>query len=364
LDPITHGLASYALKRSFFPRAPVLTTVVILISGVAADLDWLSFLFGPSTFLAWHRTYTHSLFGSIFLATLIAALPLVVILVMLMAKRSAGISADIGEGGYTTEQKRVPILRAHYEMLIVLFLSSICSALLHLAMDACQSEGVTLLWPFRRSRFALDWLPEFDFWILAILLGAILVPELFLLVSSEIGARTKRPHGRNGAIAGFVLLLLYAGARESLHASAVGTLRATAYAGESPHRVAAFPDSASLFTWHGVVETQSALHLLDVSALPGAYFSPDSGVTVHKPEDSRVLEAAQKTLAAREFLAVARFPKATIERETTGYSVEIRDLRYAALRQTAGAVEVNVNLDGSGNVTFQSLEWETPQRKR
>ena len=235
------------------------------------------------------------------------------------------------------------------------------AGLLHVAMDACQSEGVTLLWPFRGTRVALDWLPNFDPWIPAILLLAILVPELFRLVSSEIGAKTRTPRGRSGALLGLAVLVIYAGVREASHANAGAILRTATYAGETPKRAAAFPDSASPFTWHGVVETPSALHTLDVSLMPGAYFNPDGALTLRKPENSPLLQAAQKTSAAQQFLAIARFPKATIEHETAGYSVEIRDLRYAAMRQALGAVEVNVNLDRAGNVTFADLEWQKLQ---
>ena len=239
--------------------------------------------------------------------------------------------------------------------------AALLAGVLHLAMDACQAQSVMLLWPFRSTRFALDWLPNLDLWILAILLLALLFPELFRLVSSEIGAKARAPRGRNGALVGLVVLLTYVGVREAAHANAAATLRSATYAGETPKRAAAFPDSASLFTWHGVVETPSALHLVDVSAIPGAYFNADRALTVHKPENSPLLQAAQNTPAARQFLAVARFPKAIVERETAGYSVEIHDLRYAAMRQTVGAVEVNVNLDPTGNVTFQDLEWQKTQ---
>jgi membrane-bound metal-dependent hydrolase YbcI (DUF457 family) len=329
LDPLTHGLASYALRRAFFPRLPRSATPFVIAAGVVADLDWISYSSGPSAFLTWHRTYTHS----ILLATLASLLIGAVALVILRRRGAA--------------EARIAILFA-----------PLIAGVLHVAMDACQSDGVSLLWPFRENRFVLDWLPNFDPWILAILLLAILLPELFLLVGTEIGARTRRPRGRNGAIAGLVVLVLYVGLRATLHANAVATLRSPVYSGESPRRIAAFPEAASLLTWRGIVETPSALHVADVSAAPGAFFSSDTATTIYKPADSPFLEAARDTSAARLFLKFARFPKATVEHETAGYSVEIRDLRYAAMRQTFGAIEVNVNLDTSGRVTFQELEWQ------
>ena len=332
MDPLTHGLASYAVKRGLFPRLPRVATWCIIAAGTIADLDWLSYNSGPSAFLVWRRTYTHSLLAAIVISSLFA-------LTAFSWNRKGRAPQSIGG-----------VLGA-----------VLLASLLHLAMDACQSGGLALLWPFRSTRFALDWFPSFDPWICAILLLAIFLPELFSLVSSEIGAKARTPRGRNGAVLGLAVLLIYAGVREAAHANAGAILRAATYAGETPKRAVAFPDPASFLSWHGVVETPSALHTIDVSLMPGAYFNPDSALTMHKPENSPLLQAAQKTLAAQQFLGVARFPKATIEHETAGYSVEIRDLRYAAVRQGVGAVEVNINLDRAGNVTFASLEWQKPE---
>jgi inner membrane protein len=335
VDPLTHGLASYALKRGFFSRAPRATTLAMILAGVIADVDWLSYYFGPSAFLSWHGTYTHSLVVAVASSLVIAAL------VALVARKS------LKKKGRLT-----------------LFAGAVGAGLLHVAMDACQSTGIALWWPFRQNRVALDWLPNFDPWILALLLAAILIPELFLLVSGEIGAKTNRPRGRFGALAGLVLFLLYGGARATLHSSALAMLQTRIYGGESPRRVAAFPDPISPFTWHGIVETESALHLLEFSVAPGAFFNPEGAVAFHKPDPSAVLDAAQKAPAARQFLNAARFPKATVLKEITGYSVEVRDLRYAAMAQTAGAIQAEINLDLAGNVTFAQLEWQKDKRHR
>src|SRR5258708_33838696 len=101
------------------------------------------------------------------------------------------------------------------------------------------------------TRFAWDWLPGVDPWILALLLAGILLPELFGLVGSEIGAKTKAPRGRNGAIAALVLALIYVGGRATLHGNAVAQLDAHTYRGESPRRLAAVGDPASLAARHG-----------------------------------------------------------------------------------------------------------------
>ncbi len=42
MDPLTHVLASYTLKRAAFPRTPRSTTIAMLIAGTIADIDVLS----------------------------------------------------------------------------------------------------------------------------------------------------------------------------------------------------------------------------------------------------------------------------------------------------------------------------------
>jgi membrane-bound metal-dependent hydrolase YbcI (DUF457 family) len=358
VDPLTHGLASYALKRGFFPRSPRATTFAMILAGVIADADWVSYYFGPSSFLTWHRTYTHSLVGSLAIAVAVTLLPIFLMIVSASAGPIVGFRLEVKNSEHPQDDKRSLIRRGIFQFFFILFIASLLSSLLHLALDTCQGLGAEIFWPFRTTRVALDWLPNFDLSIFIILLAAIFLPELFRLVSLEIGTKSNRPRGRSAALIGFAIVFCYTGARAVLHSSAIGMLQSREYADESPRRVAAFPDSLSLFSWHGVIETASALHTLDFSVAPGAFFDPESAVTVHKPDPSAILNAAQNTVAAQMFLKVARFPRATVLPETKGYSVELRDLRYAALDQTVGAIQVEINLDLAGKVTFARLEWQ------
>src|SRR5258708_8269146 len=129
------------------------------------------------------------------------------------------------------------------------------AAVLHVLMDVCTSAGVALVWPWRMTRFGWDWVPGLDPWILALLLAGILLPELFGLVGSEIGAKSKAPRGRNGAIAALALALIYVGVRATLHGNAVAQLDAHTYRRESPRRFAAFPYPSSLVAWPGIINT-------------------------------------------------------------------------------------------------------------
>jgi inner membrane protein len=231
------------------------------------------------------------------------------------------------------------------------------AAVAHVLMDLCTSAGVALLWPWRVTRIAWDWLPGVDPWILALLLAGILLPELFGLIGSEIGTKDTAPRGRNGAVTALVLVLIYVGARATLHGNSLGQLDAHTYRGESPRRVAAFADPVSLVTWHGMVETATQICSVDVPASESARFDPESGTCVHKPEDSPALAAAEQTEATKKFLQAARFPKASVGATEDGTEVEVRDVRDSAENETRFAVAVRVLLDRNGRMTTQEIVW-------
>lgn len=325
MDPLTHGVASLALQRAFFPRAPWRGVVAIVLAGIVSDADWFAAALGPWDYLRWHRAATHSL---VFLSALVLA--------AFLSSRFADPGAWSG-----------------------LFAPAVgAAALLHLFLDLCQSDGVALLWPFSVDRFALDWLPTIEPWFLTTLIAAISLPELFRLVSDEIGARSKRPRGQRGAAVGLTVAALYVGLRALLHANAVTALEARTIAGESPRRAAAFPDSTSPFHWHGLVETQSALNIVTMRSMGGEVSYASGVTTLHKPEPSPTLSAAQSAQAAVEFLKFARFPKATVQAEREGYSVEIQDLKDQAAETRSRAVFVDVDLDKNSRVVSSALQWQ------
>jgi membrane-bound metal-dependent hydrolase YbcI (DUF457 family) len=336
MDVGTHALASFALARAALPRAPRAAWAIVILAGTIADLDALSTILGPSAYLNWHHTYSHSIIVSVVVASVLSGA------YVLLNRKSSSVRVSTA----------------------ALFGMVLLAELLHIAMDACQSEGISLFWPFSTRRIAADWLASVDPWIIALLIAAILLPELLRLVSDEIGAKDKRPRGRVGAIIGFVLVLLYVGVRATLHSDAVAMMQARSYRGESPLRVAAYPESASLFTWHGIVETDSALHELTVNAGPGASFDPENSVALFKPEPSPMLDNARGAQAAKRFISVARFPKATVEKTPEGYEVQLRDLRYAASGETRHEICALVTIDANGNLTDEALLWARDLRRR
>jgi hypothetical protein len=206
--------------------------------------------------------------------------------------------------------------------------------------------------------YSADWVAHFDLWILLVLLAGVLLPQLLGLVTEEIGAKSKAPRGRVGASLALVAVGLYIGGRAILHANAVGAMEARTYRGELPRRVAAFAEPDSPLRWRGIVETERAIHDLQLDAAAAANFNPDAGVVSYKPEPSPALDAASNTDTVRRFVSVARFPRASVEKTATGFRVQVRD--YAPPReegQNRDRVIAVVETDANARVVNDDLVW-------
>ena len=334
MDPLTHALASYSLKRAAFPRTARSTTIAMLIAGTIADIDSLSAYFSPSVFLTFNQTYFHSLVAAL-LFSLLVTLP------FLLRK----------SGPTETPIALLPIL-----------IAALSASVLHLLLDLCQSTGVELFWPFSLRRFALDWLSHLDLWVLGILLAGILLPMLSRLVTEEIGAKSKGPRGKVGASLALATMILYIVLRFVLHGNAIAALESRTYRGESARQVAAFAESGSPFHWHGIVETASALHDVEVEVGPAASFDPDSAITSFKPQPSPALDAARDTLVARRFLQVARFPKATVEKTPDGFHIILRPFPYNRDASSGLRIHAEIDTDSSGKILSQEIAWDTLSR--
>jgi len=332
VDPLTHALASLTLQRAVFPRLSRAAAIAVVLTGTLADADLLSTYLGPSAYLSSDHTYLHSLPAAVLFGFL-ATLP------FLFKSKSA--------------QRQISR--------VTIFIAALAAALLHLALDVCQSAGIELLWPFSSRRFALDWLPSLDLWVLGILLAGILLPLLSGLVTEEIGARRKGPRGRVGASLSLLAVILYIALRSVLHGNAIAALESRSYRGELPRKVAAFAESGTPFRWLGIVETERALHDVEVPVGPSAEFDPASALTIYKPEPSPALDAARNSAVARRFLQVARFPKASVEQSPAGYRITLRDFPYnhaSGFPADPGSlVQVLIETDPSGKILSQELTW-------
>jgi membrane-bound metal-dependent hydrolase YbcI (DUF457 family) len=342
VEILTHALVSLLLARvgqTFLPRYGA---AMLVVSGVAADLDFASYLAGPAVFLQFHRGVLHSLPCSVALVCAIA------LAFWGVARRHAATNPD----------SRFRPLSFVQALVVCAF-----GVVAHLLLDLASGIGVQLLWPFRQRWTAWNLLSTLDPWVLALLVLGLLLPEVFRLVSEEIGERAKRPRGQRAAIITWLLLLIYVAARAGLHSRAADELNSRDYLGAPPLSTGAFPSALSPFAWRGLVSTDNAIEVLEISLAPGAAFDPDRAAPHYKPEDSAALQAAENTPAAKTFLRYARFPLASLEREDEGYQFTLRDLRFASSDNSADNVMVRVELTTNLHVLSQEFRFgNLPQR--
>jgi membrane-bound metal-dependent hydrolase YbcI (DUF457 family) len=334
VEPFSHALTSFALARAGQKRLPRFGTAMLIVAGVAPDLDYASYFGGASAFMRFHRTVAHSLLGATVMACAIAA---------------AFCVLDRKEPRKPPHSYSGPSLN----FLAAFFVCAI-GACGHILLDLCSSNGVQLLWPFHLHWYGWDVAPNLDPLILALLVAGLLLPLLFKLVNEEVTSGQKKRSGATAAVITLVLLIGYLGMRARFHGEAVDLLYSREYHGRVPLSADAFPTPLSPFTWRGVVGTDNTMEEVEVP-LRGNRFDPNDSTTVYKPEDSPALEIAQKTAAAGQFLEYARVPVANVRHIEADYRVEIRDLRFPA--DDDGPSNIILRVDLSSDLRIRREEF-------
>jgi len=336
VEPFTHAFTSLALARAAHKRLPRFGAAMVVASGLAPDLDYVSYFAGPDAFIRYHRTALHSLSGLAALAVAMASL-------FLLLDRKLPPPKTVQ--GKTFAPLTFPGA----------FAACAVGAAGHLLLDLASGVGVQLFWPFRRRWTGWDLAANFDPWLLVLLVAGFLVPVLFRLVGEEVGERRKGPAGVRGALVTLVLVAAYLGARAYLQSQAVTLMLSREFHGRVPLSAGAFPESGTPFDWRGVAVTDDTIETVGVPLGPGEAFDSDRSLTHHKPEDSPALDAAEKTPVAAEFLGYARFPMASVGRLEAGYRVEIHDLRFASGDPDPANVFARVDLNSSLEVQRQDF---------
>jgi inner membrane protein len=336
VEILTHALIALILGRAGQKLLPRYGAAMLVVSGVAADLDFLSYLGGPSAYMRFHRGVLHSVLGSV---VSVCALALAF---WAFDRRAATTSSG-------SSSPRLSFLAAVVVCAV--------GVVVHLVFDLASGIGVQLLWPFREKWAGSDLVSTLDPWILVVLVLGLALPEVLRLVSEEIGERRRGPRGRLAAIVTLLLLLIYLGARAGLHSRAVAELNAREYHGAPALSAGAFPSSISPLAWRGVASTNNDIEVIEISLAPGAGFDPERAMRHYKPEDSAAVEAGQNTAAAKTFLRYARFPLAALERGDEGYLFTLRDMRFVAGDSGADNIVVRVELGADLKVMSEEFHY-------
>ncbi len=311
MEPVTHFLTGACMGRAGFNRKTQLATLTMVLAAEAADLDVLWAFKGPIGALQHHRGITHSFVGAPFVAA--ATLGFVYLLHHFWLR-------------HRPEKRSGPPLRWGY-----LYFLALLAGLSHLLLDYTTDYGIRLFEPFNWRWYSWDIVFIIEPVILLALILGLVVPSLFGLINQEIGARSKGPRGRGGAIFALVCLVLIWGFRDFQHRRALSAMESVLYQGTVPVKIGAYPYWVNPFRWHGVVETESLFKTVPVDSLALEVDPQSQGETYFKPEETPVTQAAKASHFGRVYLDWAAFPlvrSEKLESDIKGYLVRFEDLRF------------------------------------
>lgn len=319
MEPLTHFLTGACLGRAGLNRKTALATLTLTLAAEAPDLDVLAGFRGRAFGFAHHRGFTHSFLGIPLMAAVVVGF---VYLIWRMRGRK-------------TNNPNLPPRWG------TLYVYACLAGLSHILLDFTNNYGVRPFWPFSERWYSWDIVFIVEPVMLVLLAGGLVVPSLFALIDSEIGARRRGPRGRIAATAALVGIALLWAVRDYEHRRAVGALQARSYNGAEPVRVSAYPKWIDPFHWYGVVETSAFFVLAPVDSI-GPEVDPKGEEEIrYKPEETPVTLAAKNSYLGRVYLDWAQYPVLQSEplpESTGGYLVHFEDLRY---RQMSSAINRN-----------------------
>ncbi len=299
------------MGRSGFNRKTALATVTMVLAAEAADIDVVWSFKGSIAGLEHHRGITHSFVGVPFIAAAVLGL--------------------VWLGHRYREHRRGPTVAKSPPLRWgFLYFCALLAALSHLLLDYTTAYGIRLFEPFNYRWYSWDIVYIVEPLMLLALIAGLAIPGLLGLVSSEVGARSKVPRGRTGAIAALIFVVLLWGYRDYQHRRAITALNSFVYHQEQPLRVGAYPYMINPFRWHGVVEARDFFETVPVNS-QGPDVDNEAGIQFYKAPQTAAILAADRSHFGRVYLDWAVFPyvrQETNPQDQPGYLVNFQDLRY------------------------------------
>jgi len=336
MEPVTHFLAGACIGRAGLNRKTAYATLAAVLAAEAADIDVLWGLAGPVEELKHHRGITHT-----FLAVPVVAAAAVGAVWLLdrwwegrrRRRLSAGPPVDPGS----------PSLRARQQVRWGwLYLTALLSALCHLLLDWTNNYGLRPFFPFNPRWYAGSFVFIAEPVLWALLLAALVIPELLGLVGGEIGVRRVEFRGRGWAIFALTGMVLLCGWRWAEQGRARMMAENTQIATGAVKRMALEPYPINPFRWHAILETEEYYQTAEINTLSGEIMSDPRRDVLYKPPATAATEAAKRTLLGRVYpdwgtWAVVRdvgqeaapgLKPPQLPRNRTWTTVEFYDLRF------------------------------------
>ncbi len=296
MEPVTHFLTGACLARAGFNRRTAYATLAMTLAAEAPDLDVLWGIHGPVAALEHHRGITHTFLGAPFIALAVTGF---VFLWHRLRKRSRKPIQAVESTANSAPPPRWTLI----------WLFSLVAALSHLLLDFTNDYGLRPFFPFNPHWYAWDTVFIVEPLMLLALFGALIMPAIFGLTDSEIGARRQRFRGRGWAIAALVFIAILYAVRNAEHQRAINLLRAQSFS-EPAIRLAATPYPINPFHWHGLIETADFFQTASVDT-HGDTVDTDADEILYKPPVTMATQAAKRSYLGRIYLDWSSWPVVT-----------------------------------------------------
>lgn len=306
MEPFTHFLTGACIGRAGLNRKTAYATLAAVLAAEAADMDIFWGLRGPVEELKHHRGITHTFVGAPVVAGVIVGV-VAAVHFWREGRRKQSLAAMHLEPDASIPQRFEP-KKIHWGWL---YLTALLAALSHLFLDWTNNYGLRPFFPFNPRWYAGSFVFIAEPVLWALLLIAMIAPELLGLIGGEIGARRKPFRGQGWAIFALVGMLIVWGGRWSEHAHALAMVDNAQIASSPALRVAAEPYPLNPFRWHVIVETAGFFQTAEVNTYTGEIVSDPQRDVLFKPQADPAVEAAKQTELGKVYLdwgtwAVAR----------------------------------------------------------
>jgi inner membrane protein len=403
MEPVTHVLTGACLARAGFNRRAAYATLAMATAAELPDIDTLWGLRGPVEALQHHRGITHTFLGIPFEAAFV--LLLVYGVHRWRSARYAKRARPAPVGDHVPVERPLTAAPVRWGLLYLFCLVALLS---HLLLDYTNNYGIRPFYPFNPHWYAASIVFIFDPLIFGLLIMGLVVPWIFRLVSSEVGARKQRFTGTGWPRAALLLILVFWGVRWVEHERAVQL--ATAQSLEAPslpgsadqspepnavdqskqafptylqaQRVLANPDPLSIFRWYTVTDFGPLYQLERVDTQEQTIEATEG--TYAKADPTPAIRAAEGSPLGRAYLDWSPMPilsadssRGALEQAMTradeptppgGTVVTLRDPRFMgvlpwSLENGSSPLTGVVVLDHQNTVVLESIDGHVePQR--
>lgn len=280
MDMASHaliGLTLYQTRRSRFPQYEPAVFWAAMIGSEMPDFDIIYYLEGSMAFLLNHRGMTHSIPG----LTIMSA-----VLTYLVRQRYSSPN-------YST-----------------IFKWAFSASLLHVFLDALNTWGTKVLFPFDNQWIALDILPFFD------------IPLILLCTISLLCGYCVPVNSRRYAITALCVFFIYIGGRGLLHEHLVHEVLLQ-YTANPIQKVSVLPTVNPLH-WQTIIETKTSVQLAELNALDGHMNYTAWYPTYEDP----LLSKVRSDVSVSQVLPFFRYPTLSLQHEAGKSTVTISDLYF------------------------------------